>query len=103
MSTTVAPAPDPVRTVQDVLKCKWAMAILGAIAEGEARPSAIERSLSGLSHKILHQRLAKLVRLGLVERIERGTKMQHVEYLLTPCGAEVARIIADIRRLPLPG
>lgn len=90
---------DPVTTVQEVLKCKWAMLILDAIGEGHGRPSAIERSISGLSHKILHQRLQKLTRLRLVERVELADKAQRVEYRMTTFGRAVGELVDGIKAL----
>ncbi len=92
-------SPNPSEAVQEVLKCKWAILILGAITEGHARPSSIERSVTGLSHKVLHQRLAKLTRLRIVDRVETASKMQQVEYHLTDFGRAIGGIIADIQRL----
>jgi DNA-binding HxlR family transcriptional regulator len=91
--------PDPVDTVQDVLKCKWAILILGAIQHGTCRPSAIERTISGLSHKMLHQRLDKLTRLRLVERIELAEKTQKVEYRMTSFGKAVGELVEEIEAL----
>lgn len=92
-------SPDPGHAVQEMLKCKWAILILGAITDGHARPSSIERSVTGLSHKVLHQRLAKLTRLRIVQRIETASKMQQVEYHLTDFGRAIGTIIGDIQRL----
>jgi DNA-binding HxlR family transcriptional regulator len=91
--------PDPVGAVQEVLKCKWAMLILGAIHRGHRRPSAIERTISGLSHKILHQRLEKLTRLHLVDRIELAARTQKVEYRMTAFGEAIGDLVAEIQAL----
>lgn len=90
---------DPVSTVQEVLKCKWVLLILSAIGEGQCRPSSIERSIDGLSHKILHQRLDKLTRLQVVERIELSAKAQQVEYRMTEFGAAIGKLVRDIQAL----
>jgi DNA-binding HxlR family transcriptional regulator len=91
--------PDPVNTVQEVLKCKWVLLILGAIQDGQCRPSSIERSIDGLSHKILHQRLDKLTRLQVVERVELTAKMQQVEYRMTAFGTAIGKLVRDIQAL----
>jgi DNA-binding HxlR family transcriptional regulator len=95
----VASPADPVRAVQEVLKCKWVMLIMGAITRGHRRPSAIERSIAGLSHKILHQRLRKLMRLRLIERIELGAKAQQVEYRMTRLGVAIGDLVSEIEGL----
>ena len=91
--------PDPIDTVQEVLKCKWAQLILSAIQEGQCRPSSIERSIDGLSHKILHQRLEKLTRLQVVERSELAAKAQQVEYRMTTFGSAIGKVVQDIQAL----
>jgi DNA-binding HxlR family transcriptional regulator len=91
--------PDPVDAVQEILKCKWVLLILGAIQEGQCRPSSIERSITGLSHKILHQRLDKLTRLQVVERIELSAKAQQVEYRMTSFGTAIGKVVQDIQAL----
>ena len=90
---------DPAGDIQDILKCKWALRILGEIAAGSTRPSTIERSVPGLSHKVLHERLNKLARLAVVERVELAAKAQAVSYRLTPYGQELGGILDQIRRL----
>jgi DNA-binding HxlR family transcriptional regulator len=90
---------DPAADIQDILKCKWALLILGEISAGRARPSAIERAIPGLSHKILHERLNKLSGLAVVERVEMAAKSQAVAYRLTGYGRELGAILEDIRRL----
>lgn len=90
---------DPVNTVQEVLKCKWALLILNAIQDGQRRPSSIERSIDGLSHKILHQRLEKLTRLQIVQRIEIAAKTQQVEYRMTEFGSAIGKLVHDIQAL----
>jgi DNA-binding HxlR family transcriptional regulator len=90
---------DPFNTVQKVLKCKWVLLILDAIQQGHCRPSTIERSIAGMSHKILHQRLAKLTRLQVIERLELASRAQHVEYRMTDFGAAIGKVVQDIQAL----
>jgi len=90
------------QVVQEILKCKWAVLIIEAINDGQVRPSGIERTVQGISHKVLHQRLAKMTRLRMLERVERGKRAQQVEYHLTNFGVAIGKVIADIRRIRPP-
>ncbi|HXG02531.1 MAG TPA: helix-turn-helix domain-containing protein [Candidatus Binatia bacterium] len=87
-----------VALVEDVLGCKWTVQILGAIAAGIVRPGRLQRSIPGLSTKVMNERLAKLVRRGVLERAARSGPRLHVEYRLTPKGRDLARLVAAVDR-----
>jgi DNA-binding HxlR family transcriptional regulator len=92
-STTVA------RKVEDIVGCKWSLAVLGAVRGGIVRPGAIEHSIDGLSKKVLNQRLAKLVRYGILSKTSWAEKPPRVEYALTPFGIRFCRLLDDIETL----
>lgn len=87
-----------VALVEDVLGCKWTVQILGAIAAGVVRPGRLQRSIPGLSTKVMNERLAKLVRHGVLERRARSGPRLHVEYRLSPKGRDLARLVAAVDR-----
>lgn len=82
---------------EEVLGCKWTLAILDALAEGVARPGRLRRAMSGLTSKVLQDRLKKLERLALVKRVLVAEKPLHVEYRLTRKGRELSRIVTRLR------
>jgi DNA-binding HxlR family transcriptional regulator len=84
--------------VEAVLGCKWTVQILGAIAAGVVRPGRLQRSIPGLSTKVMNERLAKLMRHGVLDRVARSGPRLHVEYRLTPKGRDLARLIAAVDR-----
>ncbi len=48
----------------------------------------------------MNERLRKMVRFGILERIVRGEKPPiEVDYLLTPFGRRFLRVIDEVRRL----
>lgn len=61
---------------------KWQVAILSLLKDGPTRLSQLERSLPGISRKVLLQNLKKLTGESLVERVDLSTKTKHVEYRL---------------------
>lgn len=86
--------------VESIVGCKWSVRLLWLIAEGQTRPSALLRASPGLSAKVMHERLRKMVRFGLVERHVFGEKPPvEVDYRLTPFGRRFMRILGEIRRL----
>ncbi|WP_336945945.1 helix-turn-helix domain-containing protein [Asaia sp. BMEF1] len=67
---------------------KWVTMILHALhlMGGASRPGALQRSLPGLSKKMMTQTLRELQEAGLVERVVLQDMPPVVEYRLTPLG-----------------
>ena len=85
--------------VQEVLKCKWALLLLGLVREGVVRPAHLQRAATGISYKVMNERLAKLLRLGLLQRTEVTGGGAHVEYALTRQGERISVILDQIAAL----
>ena len=85
--------------VENIVGCKWSMAVLGMVQQGIHRPGAMEHALPGLSKKVLNERLKKLVRFGILERQAYAEVPPRVEYRLSPFGRKFARLIRDIEAL----
>jgi DNA-binding HxlR family transcriptional regulator len=83
--------------VEDVLGCKWTVEILGQIGAGHRRPGQLRRAVTGISTKVMNERLAKLSRLGVLERRALSQKPLHVEYHLTAKGRQLAALVDDIQ------
>lgn len=76
-------------TVLEVLNriCdKWTVMVVGALALGTLRFNALQRSVPGISHRMLTLTLRGLKRDGLVERNAYPTSPPKVEYKLTEFG-----------------
>ena len=93
------PAVSVARIVEDVVGCKWSLAVLARVREGVRRPGALEHSLPGLSTKVLNERLRKLQRYGILSRTAYAEIPPRVEYALTPFGERFARLIDDVAAL----
>jgi DNA-binding HxlR family transcriptional regulator len=76
--------PPAARMVEDIVGCKWSLAVLERVRSGVSRPGALEHSLPGLSTKVLNERLRKLQRYGIVSRTAYPEVPPRVEYALTP-------------------
>jgi DNA-binding HxlR family transcriptional regulator len=80
---------DECRVVLEVLDRvgdKWTVMVVGVLAAGPVRFNAIQRSIPGLSHRMLTATLRGLERDGLVERRAYPTSPPKVEYELTEFG-----------------
>jgi DNA-binding HxlR family transcriptional regulator len=86
--------------VESIVGCKWSMSLLGLIARDVVRPSSLLRECSGLSAKVMNERLRKMVRFGLITRTVRGEKPPlEVRYTLTSFGSQFVRVLEEIQRL----
>ena len=87
------------RMVEDVMGCKWSLAILARIREGVRRPGAIEHSIPGLSTKVLNERLRKLTHFGVLDRSSFPELPPRVEYQLTRFGDQFVHVLDQIAAL----
>jgi DNA-binding HxlR family transcriptional regulator len=94
-----AAPPTASRMVEDIVGCKWSLAVLGAVRGGVVRPGAIEHAIDGLSKKVLNERLAKLVRFGILAKTSYAELPPRVEYALTPFGEKFCGLLDGIDAL----
>ena len=87
------------RMFETIVGCKWSLHVLGQIRAGVCRPGALERSSSGLSRKVLNQRLQKMLRYGIVQRKVFPVIPPHVEYRLTSFGRRFIKILDAVNKL----
>ncbi|MEW5864694.1 MAG: helix-turn-helix domain-containing protein [Pseudomonadota bacterium] len=95
----VSSAPSAARMVEEIVGCKWSLAVLGAVRRGVRRPGALEHAIEGVSKKVLNERLRKLVRFGILEKRSFPEVPPRVEYHLTPFGARFSELMEGVERL----
>ena len=84
------------RRVLDLFSGKWTSMILHALHElhgGTCRTGELQRSLPGISKKMLAQTLRLMERDGLLARQAFNVVPPHVEYSLTALGREFVGLI----------
>ena len=91
--------PRVARMVEDVVGCKWSLSVLALVRSGVVRPGARQRSTAGLTTKVLNERLAKMVRFGILEKRSFPEIPPRVEYRLTPFGWKLVQILDHIDAL----
>ena len=96
---TMATPPKVARMVEDIVGCKWSLAVLGAVRGGVCRPGAMEHAIDGLSKKVLNERLAKLVRFGILDKQAFAEMPPRVEYRLTAFGSRFCGLLDGIDAL----
>lgn len=86
----------PLTEVLDHVAGKWSIGILVAAAHGPVRFTELERSIAGISRRMLTLNLRKLERDGLLVRTVYPTVPPKVEYSLTPMARELHGTLAGL-------
>jgi DNA-binding HxlR family transcriptional regulator len=74
----------PLEIAHDIMKGKWKPIILFQLQRGAVSLSALERSIAGISQKMLLEQLKELQAFGLVDKTAFEGYPLRVEYSLTP-------------------
>ena len=91
--------PPVARMIEDIVGCKWSLAVLQTIRNRILRPGAIQRSIEGISTKVLNERLTKMVRYGILVKESYLEVPPRVEYRLTRFGAKFLNVLDQIEML----
>jgi len=83
----------PAELALRVMQGRWKVLILRELAEGVRRFSALQRSLPGVSQKVLTSQLRELEADGVVERTVHPEVPPRVEYALTARGRALLPIL----------
>lgn len=87
----------PTRWLLDCIGDKWSVLIIGLLEDGAKRFSELQRSIGGISQKMLTQTLRNLERDGLVTRTIYAEVPPRVEYQLTALGQTLCEPLAALR------
>ena len=89
----------PSRMVLQHVTSRWGGLVMIALQTGTHRFSTLRRRIGGVSERMLAQTLQLLEGDGLVRRVAHDVVPPHVEYSLTPMGAEVAVHVVQLATL----
>ncbi len=84
----------PVLRASEVLGGKWTTLIVRDLLPGKKRYSQLQRSLGGISPRMLAARLRMLERAGLISKTIYPTVPPKTEYALTGEGRRIEPVIA---------
>jgi len=90
---------DVTEVFEKCLGCRYMVRLIRQIQRGTTRPGQLERSVEGLTAKVLSDRLKCLVDFGIVEKTSYPEIPPRVEYNLTPFGTRLLEIIDEVQRL----
>jgi DNA-binding HxlR family transcriptional regulator len=78
------------RMVETVVGCKWSLTVMELVQHGTRRPGAMERSVEGLTAKVLNDCLRLLVSYGVLDKRSYPEIPPRVEYHFTAFGRKFA-------------
>ncbi len=87
------------KMAEDILGCKWSLTIIQLVRQGICRPGIMERSVEGLTTKVLNERLRKLTNYKIFQRYAYPEIPPRVEYSLTPFGEKFVEILDKLDEL----
>ncbi|MCB1382883.1 MAG: helix-turn-helix transcriptional regulator [Notoacmeibacter sp.] len=84
----------PVARASEVMSGKWTTLIVRDLLSGKKRYSQLQKSLVGISPRMLAARLAMLEAAGLISKTIYPTVPPKTEYALTGAGRRMEPVIA---------
>ena len=87
----------PTRLALDRIADKWTVLIVGRLAGGTRRFGELRRDITGISPKVLTQKLRELERDGIITRRIYASVPPKVEYSLTSLGVTLIGLLDAIR------
>jgi DNA-binding HxlR family transcriptional regulator len=84
------------RDVLDHIGDKWSVLLMHLLCGGPKRYSELQRSIDGISQRMLTLTLRSLERDGLVSRAVTPTSPPRVDYSLTPVGETLSSHVAQL-------
>src|SRR6201998_4340810 len=91
------PVPQEVRQTADLLERRWQLSIIYAALAGALRFNEFVEAISGISPRMLSERLRDLEAAGLVERKVIPSSPPTVEYRLPERGRGARPTLARVR------
>jgi len=85
--------------LEDVIGCRWTISVLRAVSKGVRRPGALERHITGISPKVLSDRLKHFTKAGIFERVVYPEIPPRVEYKLSEFGKKFLRLLKEAEKL----
>ena len=88
----------PAEVTVNIIGGRWKLLILYHLFQGVKRFSELQRSVSGITQKMLTQQLREMERDGLVHREIYAQVPPKVEYSLTPLGESLRSVVDAMSR-----
>ncbi len=86
----------PIAKAVEILGDRWTLLIVRDLLTGTEHFNDLERGLPGISRGLLADRLRRLQRLELVEKVALANGRNRTTYRLTPAGRELQAVIDSL-------
>ncbi|WP_420645113.1 winged helix-turn-helix transcriptional regulator [Candidatus Leptofilum sp.] len=86
----------PIAKAVEILGDRWTLLIVRDLLTGTRHFNNLERGLPGISRGLLAERLRRLQRMGLVEKVAVANGRQRTAYYLTEAGQELHTVIDSL-------
>lgn len=86
----------PIAKAVEILGDRWTLLIVRDLLTGTCHFNDLERGLPGISRGLLADRLRRLERLALVEKVELKNGRQRTAYYPTKAGRELKSVINEL-------
>lgn len=86
----------PVRLAADIVGHKWTTLVVRDLLSGKKRYSELQRSIGGISPRMLAARLRELENAGIITRTVFPTIPPTTEYQLTRLGRKLEKLIGAL-------
>ncbi len=86
----------PVRLAADIVGHKWTTLVVRDLLPGKKRYSELQRSIGGISPRMLAARLKELENAGIITRTVFPTIPPTTEYQLTRLGRRLEKLIGAL-------
>lgn len=83
----------PVRLAADIVGHRWTTLVVRDLVSGKKRYSELQRSITGISPRMLAARLKELEQAGVLTRTVFPTVPPTTEYALTRLGRKLEKLI----------
>lgn len=80
----------------ELIRGKWKSVILCHLNRGEKRFLELQRITSGISHKVLTEKLKELEEDGLIIKVDYNENPPRVEYFLSEKGKSLANVLEEL-------
>jgi DNA-binding HxlR family transcriptional regulator len=99
LSNILVKQPSAMGMAEDIMGCKWSLTVIQLVRQGIRRPGLMERTIDGLTTKVLNERLRKLTNYQILQRHAYPEIPPRVEYFLTPFGEKFVGILDKLIEL----
>ena len=89
----------PLEIVHDIIKGKWKTIIIFQMRAGSVSLAQLEKSIEGISQKMLLQQLSELRHFCLVDKENAPGYPLHVDYYLTERGIRILKAVEIMQEI----